>query len=65
MVLGFALSRTAGLPDYKEEGWEPPYGALSVVTEMFLVAFAAWYGAGMTRTPPTAVSRPAASVGVR
>ncbi|GGU95957.1 hypothetical protein GCM10010211_73860 [Streptomyces albospinus] len=66
MVLGFALSRTVGLPDYKEDGWDPPYGMLSIVTEVgFIVAFAAWCRAGMMRTPPTSVSRPAASVRAR
>ncbi|MFJ5551002.1 hypothetical protein [Streptomyces sp. NPDC093225] len=44
MLLGFALSRTVGLPDYHETGWEPPHGVLSVASEaVFLLAAAAWY----------------------
>ncbi|MER5959338.1 hypothetical protein [Streptomyces longhuiensis] len=45
MILGFALSRTIGLPGYHEQGWDPPYGVLSITAEgMYLVAFFAWYG---------------------
>ncbi|MFJ8104546.1 hypothetical protein [Streptomyces sp. NPDC096132] len=57
MILGFALSRTVGLPDYHEEGWDPPYGTLSMIAEVaFLAAFAAWYA--VRRAPaPTAPER--------
>jgi hypothetical protein len=50
MITGFLLSRTAGLPDgYHEEGWEPPYGLLSLLVEgLFVLAFLAWLGAGAT-----------------
>ncbi|MFE0192446.1 hypothetical protein [Streptomyces sp. NPDC058989] len=66
MVLGFALSRTVGLPSYQEEGWDPPYGVLSMVAEMaFVAAFALWCGVERTRTASTAVTRPAASAHVR
>lgn len=66
MVLGFALSRTVGLPDYRELDWDPPYGILSLVAEaVFLVAFVAWYGAGTTRPPSPSVTRPTPSVHVR
>ncbi|WP_407288786.1 hypothetical protein [Streptomyces sp. BP-8] len=66
MVLGFALSRTVGLPDYQEVGWDPPYGVLSMVAEVaFVVAFVVWCGVERTRTASTAVTRPAASVHVR
>ncbi|MFG2287358.1 hypothetical protein ACGFOU_15060 [Streptomyces sp. NPDC048595] len=66
MVLGFALSRTVGLPDYREEGWDPPYGVLSMVAEVaFVLAFVVWCGVERTRTAPTEVTRPAASVHVR
>ncbi|MEU9112231.1 hypothetical protein AB0D04_10640 [Streptomyces sp. NPDC048483] len=65
MILGFALSRTVGLPDYQEQGWDPPYGILSVVSEVaFIAAFAAWYGVVRTRPSPTATTRPVTSVRV-
>ena len=52
MVLGFALSRTVGLPDYYEQGWDPPYGILSMIAEVaFIAAFVAWYGNQKARTP--------------
>ncbi|GGJ51882.1 hypothetical protein [Streptomyces brasiliensis] len=46
MIVGFALSRTIGLPDgYYESGWEPPYGPLSLLVEgLFAFAFLAWLG---------------------
>ncbi|MFI5682818.1 hypothetical protein [Streptomyces sp. NPDC051636] len=46
MLAGFLLSRTTGLPDgYYEAGWEPPYGALSLLVEgVFTLAFLAWLG---------------------
>ncbi|MEU6069699.1 MULTISPECIES: hypothetical protein [Streptomyces] len=46
MIVGFALSRTVGLPSgYYEPGWEPPYGPLSLLVEgLFVFAFLAWYG---------------------
>ncbi|MFF4547784.1 hypothetical protein [Streptomyces sp. NPDC001435] len=46
MIVGFALSRTVGLPSgYYEPGWEAPYGPLSLLVEgLFVVAFLAWYG---------------------
>ncbi len=45
MIVGFALSRTVGLPDYKEEGWDAPYGVICMIAEvLFLAAFGAWYG---------------------
>ncbi|MGI5138246.1 MULTISPECIES: hypothetical protein [unclassified Streptomyces] len=48
MITGFALSRTVGLPGgYYEPGWEPPYGALSLIVEgIFVLAFLAWLGEG-------------------
>lgn len=43
MIVGFLLSRTVGLPDYREAGWEPPYGVLSLVVEgIFVLTFLAW-----------------------
>ncbi|MER6052123.1 hypothetical protein ABT168_32600 [Streptomyces sp. NPDC001793] len=43
MLLGFALSRTVGLPGYQDEGWDPPYGILCMVAEVvFIGAFIAW-----------------------
>lgn len=66
MVLGFALSRTVGLPDYQEEGWEPPYGVLCMVAEVaFVAAFVAWCGVAKMRTPPASVTHPATSVHAR
>ncbi|MFE0510058.1 hypothetical protein [Streptomyces sp. NPDC058964] len=46
MIVGFALSRTVGLPGgYYEDGWESPYGPLSVLVEgLFVIAFVAWLG---------------------
>ncbi|MFF7974982.1 hypothetical protein [Streptomyces sp. NPDC007905] len=46
MIVGFALSRTVGLPGgYYEAGWESPYGPLSLLVEgLFVVAFLAWLG---------------------
>ncbi|WP_369244924.1 hypothetical protein [Streptomyces sp. R41] len=46
MIVGFALSRTVGLPGgYYEAGWEPPYGPLSLLVEgLFVLAFLAWLG---------------------
>ncbi|MFI6061018.1 hypothetical protein [Streptomyces sp. NPDC051286] len=47
MIIGFLLSRTVGLPDYREAGWEPPYGALSLVVEgIFVLTFLAWFKEG-------------------
>jgi hypothetical protein len=52
MILGFALSRTIGLPGYHEQGWDPPYGVLSIIAEgMYLVAFFAWYGTRSAHAP--------------
>ncbi|MEU0600217.1 hypothetical protein ABZ484_18535 [Streptomyces sp. NPDC006393] len=41
MIVGFALSRTVGLPyGYREDGWEAPYGPLSLLVEgLFVLAF--------------------------
>ncbi|MFF4699599.1 hypothetical protein [Streptomyces chattanoogensis] len=64
MILGFALSRTVGLPGYHEEGWDPPYGVLSFVAEaVFLVAFFAWYGIRTTTHAPAAPVRPKVPAG--
>ncbi|MFD8543102.1 hypothetical protein [Streptomyces sp. NPDC059649] len=66
MVLGFALSRTVGLPNYQEEGWEPPYGVLCMVAEVaFVAAFVAWCGVAKMRTPPASVTQPTAPVHAR
>ncbi|WP_157880187.1 hypothetical protein [Streptomyces natalensis] len=66
MILGFALSRTVGLPGYHETEWDLPYGALSIASEVaFLAAFATWYGAGKPRPSPPQVTRPATSLRVR
>ncbi|MFG2561342.1 hypothetical protein [Streptomyces sp. NPDC048496] len=47
MIIGFLLSRTVGLPDYREAGWEPPYGVLSLVVEgIFVLTFLAWLKEG-------------------
>ncbi|MGW3241243.1 hypothetical protein [Streptomyces sp. NPDC001070] len=55
MIAGFALSRTVGLPGYHEEGWEAPYGPLSVTVEgVFVLAFLAWLVAGATGPAPAA-----------
>lgn len=63
MVLGFALSRTVGLPGYHEQGWEPPYGILALVTEVtFLVALGAWWGVTAARAPAAPGARPGSSV---
>ncbi|MFE4256881.1 hypothetical protein ACFRU3_47250 [Streptomyces sp. NPDC056910] len=52
MILGFALSRTIGLPGYHEQGWDPPYGVLSIIAEgMYLAAFFAWYGTRSVHAP--------------
>ena len=52
MIVGFVLSRTVGLPDgYYEPGWEPPYGALSLIVEgLFVFAFLTWLGRRVTTT---------------
>ncbi|MFE7529688.1 hypothetical protein ACFU7Y_28840 [Kitasatospora sp. NPDC057542] len=43
MIAGFLLSRTVGLPDYHEDGWELPYGPISLVVEaLFVVTFVVW-----------------------
>ncbi|MFJ7197637.1 MULTISPECIES: hypothetical protein [unclassified Streptomyces] len=43
MIAGFLLSRTVGLPGYREAGWEPPYGILCLIAEaVFVLAFLAW-----------------------
>ncbi|WP_234442026.1 hypothetical protein [Streptomyces sp. NRRL S-1448] len=63
MVLGFALSRTVGLPNYQEEGWDAPYGVLCMVAEVaFIITFIAWCGVAKPRTPPADVTRPTTSV---
>jgi hypothetical protein len=48
----WVLSRTVGLPDgYYEPGWEPPYGALSLIVEgLFVFAFLTWLGRRVTTT---------------
>ncbi|MGW2109805.1 hypothetical protein [Streptomyces sp. NPDC001948] len=47
MIVGFLLSRTVGLPGYRETGWEPPYGILCLLSEVvFVLAFLAWLKAG-------------------
>ncbi|MFI8181415.1 hypothetical protein ACIF70_12940 [Actinacidiphila glaucinigra] len=54
-IARFALARTVGLPGRREEGWEVPYGPLSVAVEgVFDLAFAAWLAAGATGTAPAA-----------
>ncbi|GHE55329.1 hypothetical protein GCM10014715_05180 [Streptomyces spiralis] len=47
MIVGFALSRTVGLPyGYHEDGWEAPYGPLSLLVEgLFVLAFLVRFGA--------------------
>ncbi|MFJ6608060.1 serine/threonine-protein kinase [Streptomyces lydicus] len=66
MLLGFALSRTVGLPNYQEAGWDPPYGVLCMVAEVaFIITFVAWCGVAKTRTPPAEVTRPTTSVHAR
>ncbi|KPC63994.1 hypothetical protein [Streptomyces chattanoogensis] len=56
MILGFALSRTVGLPGYHETDWDPPYGMLSLVAEaLFLAAFFAWYVTRPTLVPSAPV----------
>ncbi|MET9658347.1 hypothetical protein [Streptomyces sp. NPDC006510] len=43
MIAGFLLSRTVGLPGYRETDWEPPYGILCLIAEVaFVLAFVAW-----------------------
>ncbi|MER5687449.1 hypothetical protein [Streptomyces sp. NPDC002205] len=63
MIVGFTLSRTIGLPGgYKEDGWEPPYGILSMIAEIvFVLAFAAWLNARPAGrlTPPLRAKAPA------
>ncbi|MFJ9865234.1 hypothetical protein [Streptomyces sp. NPDC101165] len=46
MIAGFLLSRTVGLPNgYYEDGWEAPYGPLSLLVEgVFVLAFLTWLG---------------------
>ncbi|MEU5539680.1 hypothetical protein [Streptomyces sp. NPDC020362] len=53
MIVGFALSRTVGLPGgYYEDGWEAPYGPLSLLVEaLFVVAFLAWFSYGTAEAP--------------
>ncbi|MER6980005.1 hypothetical protein [Streptomyces carpinensis] len=48
MIIGFALSRTIGLPfGYYEAGWEAPYGPLSLLVEgLFVTMSLVWLGAG-------------------
>ncbi|ARF56914.1 hypothetical protein B1H19_24520 [Streptomyces gilvosporeus] len=66
MILGFALSRTVGLPSYHEGTWDPPYGVLSVASEsVFIACFVAWYGVEKPHTPPQQVTRPVTSLRVR
>ena len=53
MIVGFALSRTVGLPDgYYEAGWEAPYGPLSLLSEgLFVVAFVVWFTYATAQAP--------------
>ncbi|MFF0789132.1 hypothetical protein [Streptomyces spiralis] len=50
MIVGFALSRTVGLPyGYHEDGWEAPYGPLSLLVEgLFVLVFLVRLGTGPT-----------------
>ncbi|MET7844522.1 hypothetical protein ACWGDS_20930 [Streptomyces sp. NPDC055059] len=58
MILGFALSRTIGLPGYHEQGWDHPYGVLSIIAEgVYLVAFFAWYGTRSAHAPSAPLRR--------
>ncbi|MEV7023132.1 hypothetical protein [Kitasatospora sp. NPDC093558] len=66
MIAGFLLSRTVGLPGYHEDGWELPYGPLSLIVEaLFVTAFVAWLR--RTDTAPTGrpQPRPVHRVGAR
>jgi hypothetical protein len=57
MIVGFFLSRTVGLPGYREESWEPPYGILCLLVEgVFLLAFLAWLK--KSNTGPGPILRP-------
>ncbi|WP_345042599.1 hypothetical protein [Streptomyces sannanensis] len=52
MIVGFTLSRTVGLPNYHEQGWEPPYGVLCLIAEAgFIAAFVAWRRVQETPAP--------------
>ncbi|MET7666328.1 hypothetical protein ABZT51_46810 [Streptomyces sp. NPDC005373] len=58
MILGFALSRTIGLPGYHEQGWDHPYGVLSIIAEgVYLVSFFAWYGTRSAHAPSAPLRR--------
>ncbi|MEV7022081.1 hypothetical protein [Kitasatospora sp. NPDC093558] len=68
MIAGFLLSRTVGLPSYHEDGWEIPYGPVSLVVEaLFVVTFVVWLsrvGAEPTTEERSQVpGRPRARVG--
>ncbi|MEU1284191.1 hypothetical protein [Kitasatospora sp. NPDC005856] len=70
MIVGFLLSRTVGLPGYHEEGWEQPYGPLSLLVEaLFVVTFALWLGrphaARVAETRPRAARVKASSGAAR
>lgn len=55
MIVGLVLSRTVGLPGYREDSWDPPYGVLSMIAEFFFIlAFIAWMSGR-----PTEVAVPA------
>ncbi|MEU1402976.1 hypothetical protein ABZ471_11540 [Streptomyces sp. NPDC005728] len=64
MIVGFAVSRTVGLPGgYYEDGWEAPYGPLSLLAEgLFVLAFFAWFS---YRTEPAPEPRRIARLSTR
>ncbi|GHI09424.1 hypothetical protein AQI88_37830 [Streptomyces cellostaticus] len=64
MIVGFALSRTVGLPGgYYEDTWDAPYGPLSLLVEgLFVVAFLAWFS---YRTAQVPEPRPTARLSTR
>ncbi len=41
-ILGYLISRTAGLPGLEPEGWGEPMGVLSLIVEGTFVIIAAW-----------------------
>ncbi|MCX2729393.1 hypothetical protein OOZ19_04010 [Saccharopolyspora sp. NFXS83] len=51
MFLGFVLSRTTGLPGFREESWEPAGWASLVLELVFLAAAARALGSSATSRP--------------
>ncbi|MGW2176551.1 hypothetical protein ACWCXX_00375 [Streptomyces sp. NPDC001732] len=61
MIAGFLLSRTVGLPGYRETDWEPPYGVLCLIAEaVFVLVFVTWLKENGVPQAPKLLSRESA-----